>query len=104
MTELLPCPFCGNPAVWIGVYSGADCIACGECEALMGGEEYAGSKQALITAWNRRAPVAAPAAAKPSTCCPGEHLVPMHSTDTKLCTGCKTEKHWPLEPGQKRTY
>jgi len=45
----------------------------------------------------------APAAAKPSTCCPGEHLVPMHSTDTKLCTGCKTEKHWPLEPGQKRT-
>lgn len=46
----------------------------------------------------------APAAAKPSTCCPGEHLVPMHSTDTKLCTGCKTEKHWPLEPGQKRTY
>lgn len=44
------------------------------------------------------------AAAKPSTCCPGEHLVPMHSTDTKLCTGCKTEKHWPLEPGQKRTY
>jgi hypothetical protein len=30
--------------------------------------------------------------------------VPMHSTDTKLCTGCKTEKHWPLEPGQKRTY
>lgn len=42
--------------------------------------------------------------AKPSACCPGEHLVPMHSTDTKLCTGCKTEKHWPLEPGQKRTY
>lgn len=42
--------------------------------------------------------------AKPSACCPGELLVPMHSTNTKLCTGCKTEQPWPLEPGQKRTF
>lgn len=42
--------------------------------------------------------------AKESACCPGELLVPMHSTDTKMCTGCKTERHWPLEPGQKRTF
>lgn len=104
MTDLLACPFCGNPDIWIGIYSGAACIACRKCEALMGGEEYMGSEEALITAWNRRAPTTVPAAAKPSTCCPGEHLVPMHSTDTKLCIGCKTEKHWPLEPGQKRTY
>lgn len=41
--------------------------------------------------------------AKASTCCPGEQLIPMRGSDTKLCTGCKTEKHWPLEPGQKRT-
>lgn len=41
---------------------------------------------------------------KPSKCCPGELLVPMHSTDTKLCTGCKTEHPWSLEPGQKRTF
>lgn len=41
---------------------------------------------------------------KESTCCPGELLIPMHSTDTKLCTGCKTEQHWPLEPDQRRTF
>jgi hypothetical protein len=42
--------------------------------------------------------------AKPSKCCPGAVLVPLHSTNTKICTGCKTEVPWPLEPGQKPTF
>ncbi len=41
---------------------------------------------------------------KESKCCPGELLVPMHSTNTKICTGCKIEQPWPLEPGQRRTH
>lgn len=49
-------------------------------------------------------PPAEDANCKASKCCPGELLVPMHSTDSKLCTGCKTERPWTLEPGQKRTF
>ena len=41
---------------------------------------------------------------KPSKCCEGELLVPLHSTNTKICTGCKLEHPWPLEAGQKRTF
>lgn len=100
MTDLLPCPFCGDtqPQLYPSDYVHDDlspwpAVECHGCNAWV-----------PANVWNSRAPVAVPAAAKPSTCCPGEHLVPMHSTDTKLCTGCKTEKHWPLEPGQKRTY
>lgn len=108
------CPFCGSDDLiteppmqteadkWIVAVQCDDCDVC-VSPAYASDSEEAATADAIDT-WNRRAPVAAPAAAKPSTCCPGEHLVPMHSTDTKLCTGCKTEKHWPLEPGQKRTY
>lgn len=42
--------------------------------------------------------------AKPSKCCRGEGLVPLHSTNTKMCLGCKTEYPWPLEPGQVPTF
>ena len=111
MTELLPCPFCGEGAHFLRIGPGPGVrlktppafwkVFCEGCNVRS--ISYR-SRPVAAAAWNRRAPVTAPAAAKPSTCCPGEHLVPMHSTDTKLCTGCKTEKHWPLEPGQKRTY
>lgn len=61
----------------------------------------------LLQAWRKENPgivTAWEGAGKPSKCCPGELLVPMHSTDTKLCTGCKVEHPWNLEPGQKRTF
>lgn len=95
------CPFCGSDEILDMQYDGAFWVQCASCNC---STQVHGSESQSQDAWNRRAPAAAPAATKPSTCCPGEHLVPMHSTDTKLCTGCKTEKHWPLEPGQKRTY
>lgn len=101
MTGLLPCPFCGSSEILDMQYDGDFWAQCAFCNC---STQVFESQSEPRDAWNTRAPVTVPAAAKPSTCCPGEHLVPMHSTDTKLCTGCKTEKHWPLEPGQKRTY
>ena len=112
MSDLLACPFCGSahvrnsPFHEMGGYQ--PLVHCEGCDSDTLWDEWlerrVDAEDMARALWNRRAPVAVPAAAKPSTCCPGEHLVPMHSTDTKLCTGCKTEKHWPLEPGQKRTY
>lgn len=109
---LAPCPFCGSPDVEYAPVedypSYQPAVYCPGCQARTEWDECCEWRQEAVdlarALWNRRAPVTVPAAAKPSTCCPDEHLVPMHSTDTKLCTGCKTEKHWPLEPGQKRTY
>lgn len=34
-------------------------------------------------------------------CSCGGVLVPLRSTDTKICSDCKTVSDWPLEPGQK---
>lgn len=42
--------------------------------------------------------------AKLSKCCLGAVLVPLHSTNTKICTSCHVEYVWPLEPGQKPTF
>lgn len=55
--DLLPCPHCGSSAR-ITTYSGAPAIFCGngQCEAIMGGEEYMGTSEHLIESWNRRAP------------------------------------------------
>lgn len=106
------CPFCGSADVsafghyeagW-GWVAGVSCLGCGLKLELQ--DDWPRSEQQAkdmaLARWNTR--TAAGGDAKTSTCCPGELLVPMHSTDTKLCTGCKTERHWPLEPGQKRTF
>ena len=105
--RLTACPFCGKADLHVSPYEEGlafmPLVHCCTCDADTLWDEHCDSRQEAsdlaVALWNRRAQVAVPAAAKPSTCCPGEHLVPMHSTDTKLCTGCKTEKHWPLEPG-----
>lgn len=58
--DLLPCPHCGSSAR-LTTYSGAPAIFCGngQCEAIMGGEEYMGTGEHLIESWNQRAPAAA---------------------------------------------
>lgn len=99
MTALLPCPLCGAEAEACG-YADSDltfvqCTDCG-CSVDVGRDCWG--------IWNDRPTPVPGAHCKPSRCCEGELLVPMHSTNTKLCTGCKTEQPWPLEPGQKRTY
>lgn len=111
MTALLHCPFCGSADAQLGeteqveLNSWVASVTCGNCNARVEpGYATRPEPAALAEAvalWNNRT---VPANCKPSSCCPGELLVPMHSTDTKMCTGCKTEKHWPLEPGQKRTF
>jgi Lar family restriction alleviation protein len=106
------CPFCGSNDVrlddadqmeassWI---AGVVCNACdARVEPGYGAPSEAEALAEATELWNRRATPGGDA--KPSTCCPGSLLVPFHSTDTKMCTGCKTERHWPLEPGQKRTF
>lgn len=54
--KLLPCPFCGGPAEH-STYSGAPVIWCkafGECQGMMGGEEYDGTAEQLAASWNTR--------------------------------------------------
>lgn len=66
-----------------------------ESEAKTMAEAWRRANPGLMAAWD--------GAAKSSKCCEGEKLVPMHSTNTKICTGCKSEIPWPLEPGQVPT-
>lgn len=114
MSRLAPCPFCGGTPVLedhrlMWAVRCSDCSACvlgdraPEPEGEMPESYYAPFELTAIERWNRCAP-AATGTAKLSQCCPGEHLVPMHGTNTKLCTGCKTEQPWPLGPGQKPTF
>ena len=112
MSHLAPCPFCGSSDVsayahrepgW-GLTRSARCDG---CDLTVEWDDCADGEQATAdlarALWNRRTPIAT-GTAKLSQCCPGEHLVPMHGTNTKLCTGCKIEQPWPLEPGQKPTF
>lgn len=51
---LSDCPFCGGRPV-ITLYSGSDTIFCGQCPAMMGGEESTVEVEDLILAWQARA-------------------------------------------------
>ena len=58
-TTLLPCPFCGGPALFYSAerrksLSGIDdaCIDCDACEASL----YAATDDEAVRRWNRRAP------------------------------------------------
>lgn len=57
--ELKPCPFCGGRAE-TSSYSGNPVLWCKTdgCEALMGGEEYCGTEDELVSSWNRRTALA----------------------------------------------
>jgi Lar family restriction alleviation protein len=50
----LPCPFCGSHDIKLTVYSGNAAIFCGNCEAMMGGEESTATMAELLVQWNRR--------------------------------------------------
>ncbi len=52
MTELKPCPFCGNDAVLYEEYEGGWVIECKVCFVKIWRKN---SKKAAIKAWNRRA-------------------------------------------------
>lgn len=113
MTKLNSCPFCGadEPQLqdvhqveadsWICSIVCLEC--CAEVRYGYGAPSPENALKDACETWNRRSPNPGPGSAKPSDCCDGEYLVPLHSTDTKICTGCKTERNWPLEEGQRRT-
>ncbi len=66
MSDILPCPFCGQAphdypieahehafaALGIPGHPGSHWIECGACDFHMGRE----SREAVVAAWNRRAP------------------------------------------------
>lgn len=59
-------------------------------------EKWRAANPQIVATWEGNA--------KPSKCCPGEGLVPLHGSNSKICTGCKSEIPWPLEPGQVPTF
>lgn len=102
-----PCPFCGA-SVTLKDIDGLTFIVCdgwAECRGSGLRSFYLSEEfESALATWNSRAPTLLDALCKPSKCCEGELLVPLHSTNTKICTGCKLEHPWPLEAGQKRTF
>ncbi len=56
MSELLPCPFCGQPAELLA-YSLSAMVHCTNCNVQGKWHKGDGAVVAAVAAWNRRAPM-----------------------------------------------
>lgn len=54
MTDLKPCPFCGEKAVRLSVVKGVfTCIQCHECRIMLHSQDSS-KTEAVVEAWNKR--------------------------------------------------